>query len=55
MIDKGGSSVQELISQGNRDIVSSRSVAVLLSGSLEHLLGSQEKDQYFDGALSVFM
>lgn len=54
-MDKEGSSVQELISQGNWEIVSLRSVAVLLSGSLEHLLGSQEKDQYFDGAHSVFL
>lgn len=29
--------VQELISQGNEDIFSLQSVAVLLSGSVEHL------------------
>lgn len=41
-MDKEDSIVQELISQGNEEIFSLQSVAVLLSGSVEHLLGSQE-------------
>lgn len=48
---KKDSIVQELISQGNEDVFSLQSVAVLLSGAAEHLLGSQERDQCFDGAL----
>jgi len=39
LMDKEGSTVQELISPGNCEIVSSQSVAVLLSCPLEHLLG----------------